>query len=253
MRGCFGLIHSRVDAMVAPDNVRPFGNFINGDSGTFPLGESQAAPTIFLLGDSHAGVLRHGLDAALRHRRLAGASVTESAANMTELSSKQCQKALRELRRHPDISKVVLAQRWKRKAYDWPWEELVQFALHIQEMGKTLYILTDVPAIAIYNEEMMPRVAMFAPRRMEAGWDGYYSQEDYDRQQGEINRQLQAVCDRTGAVLVPLHLMLKQDDERYKLFELRDGRHVALYRDGSHLSVEGSLKAGEFLVPALCP
>ena len=99
----------------------------------------------------------------------------------------------------------------------------------------------------------MPCVAIVTPRRMEAGWDGYYSQEDYDKQQGEINRRLQDVCGQTGAVLVPLHLALQQEDGRYKAFEIRDGRPIALYKDGDHLSSEGSLKAGQFITPYLFP
>ena len=44
-----------------------------------------------------------------------------------------------------------------------------------------------------------------------------YQQSDfeYDREQGEINSKLEGICKKTGAVLIPLHLAFKQDDDHY--------------------------------------
>jgi len=257
------MIHPQADAMVAKENIQPnvpFWNFsrkMMAFSGTFHFGETHVAPEIGMLGDSHAHVLEYGLDTVLHQHHLAGLGIIEWGTDITDMSSKISQKALDALRNHPSISKVILTQRWLLYRNSRQWERLMEFAQCITEMGKALYILTDIPQIIDLpiGEEMMPRMAILTPRRMETGcgWDGYYSQEFYIQQQGEINRQLQAVCEQTGAVLVPLHLAFKQEDGRYKAFEIRDGRYVALYKDGNHLSWEGSLKAGQFIAPYIFP
>ena len=44
------------------------------------------------------------------------------------------------------------------------------------------------------------------------------SDVEYDQEQGEINRKLEAICQKTHASLIPLHLAFKQDDH-YVCFE----------------------------------
>jgi hypothetical protein len=59
---------------------------------------------------------------------------------------------------------------------------------------------------------------------------------------------LQEICQKIGAVFLPLHSAFKQDDH-HVAFEEQGERTVPLYRDPDHLSMAGSLRAGEFTLP----
>ncbi len=76
--------------------------------------------------------------------------------------------------------------------------------------------------------------------------------EEYERMQGGINRNLEDVCKKTGAILIPLHLVLKQGD-MYMFFDVQDEKHIPLYRDANHPSTEGSLRAAQFILPYVFP
>jgi hypothetical protein len=116
-------------------------------------------------------------------------------------------------------------------------------------MGKTLFILTDVPARDYSPCEMAARTQIITPRHMQAGWeDGRQSELEFEKRNGLINHDLEAVCRRTGAVLVPLHLAFKQS----KYYIAFDGGHY-FYKDSNHLSLDGSWRAARFVAPYLFP
>jgi hypothetical protein len=235
-------------------------SFANGNDGTYPVGASTE-PAVLLVGDSHCGSLRYGLDAALRERRQGGVVVSQSSTNMYIFSNAQARAALSELKRHPSISKVLITQFWSNSnpagvGYVEPrimCEQLEEFALHLRSLGKTLYVLTDVPIFSRGpSGDELSRVPILAPRRMEPGWDGLQSEAQFTREQGKVNERLEAICRKTGAVLVPMHLAFKQGDH-YAAYEKKNGNIVPLYRDGQHLSPPGSVLAARFVMPYLFP
>ncbi len=95
-------------------------------------------------------------------------------------------------------------------------------------------------------------MAIITPRRTESGWNGFQPAMQYDQEQRKINEQLEAVCLKSGAILVPMHLAFKQGDA-YHAFGTEYGNRVPLYRDQNHLSPAGSLRAAEFIMPYLFP
>ena len=87
---------------------------------------------------------------------------------------------------------------------------------------------------------------------MEVEWNGRQSLQEYLRMQGEINARIRDICNDTGAVYVPLHLGLLEGDF-FPVFEKTDETALSLYRDNNHLSLYGSLRAAQFIMPYLFP
>ncbi len=230
-----------------------------GGDGSSMIG-SSGQPQVFLLGDSHAGSLRYGLDYILQEKKLTGYAVSCSSIDMFNLSLPESQAALKKLAEWPQATRVVLAEMWTRslarqdRPHDHVYTRLAEFALRVKAMNKTLFIATDIadfPHLA-QDVEAQSRI-VGAPRRIGiVQTSRQQSGADYDRRQGEINRNLEEVCRKTGAILLPLHLALKQDD-RYVSCDVQDGHFVALYRDTNHLSMEGSLRAAQFIMSYLFP
>jgi len=220
-----------------------------GLSGEYDLG-LPAQPEVAVVGDSHAGALGGSLDVWLRENDKGGLLLCQSATPMFDLSLPQCRRALLELDKHPNVTKVVLVQNWgylrteKADSGD-NLRKLEEFAHEIHRRHKTLYITSDVPRFN--GTDIAARSAIIAPRRMN-GWDGTLTQQQQDEAQGQVNSRLKDVCDRTGAVFAPLHLAFVQGD-RYVAFEEHDGRKIALYRDADHVSVAGAIRVVRFLMP----
>ena len=78
----------------------------NGGDCSSSIGAS-GEPQIFLLGDSHAGSVRYGLDALLRERRCGGYAVCRSNTDMFDLEMPEVQIALKELSQMPMASQVL--------------------------------------------------------------------------------------------------------------------------------------------------
>lgn len=221
-----------------------------GLPGEFVLGEGTQ-PEIALIGDSHAGVLGAGVDVWLRENKRSGLLFTQSATPMFDLSLAQSQNALLELDRHPTIKKVILAQGWYYILggdgdSEYNLVKLEEFTREITDRGINLYICSDVP---LFNgTDIAAKSFIIKPRKMKVGWDGTLTRQQHNEAQGQYNTMLIELCRKTNTNFVPLHLAFMQDDH-YVEFEEQNGKKIALYRNFDHISVEGSVKAGRFLMP----
>ncbi|MBL0210408.1 MAG: acyltransferase family protein [Holophagaceae bacterium] len=233
--------------------------FSLGAEGNFHLGV-PGEPEIFLIGDSHAGALQYGLDSVLRQSKRSGYVMNRSGKNVFNLKNIEAKDIIETLKKHPQVSKVVMAESWsemitKRGNQDYQTilDQVEEFTLKIQSMNKTLYIVTDIP-IRNYNPiDIAAKMTIIPPRKLKHEWiNGLQSEVEYEQRQGYINRQLKNLCHKTGAVLVPMHIALKRENQ-FIAFEHKNGHIVPLYMDGGHLSPDGSLLASKFIMLYLFP
>ena len=233
--------------------------FAFGRNVSYSIGQVEKSPVIMLMGDSHAGCLQYGLDVSLRDLGIGGRVVSGLSTQMFILSKPECKKALDQLRKSPEIEKVVLAQYWftyldrlDGSGKELYFQRLEEFARHVRSLGKTLYLLSDNPSRNFKPGDIAARLEIVEPRIMEVEWDGRQSHQDYLGMQGEINARIRDICNDTGAVYVPLHLGLLEDDF-FPAFAKVDEATLSLYRDTNHLSLHGSLRAVQFIMPYIFP
>ena len=223
----------------------------HGEDGGFSIGVS-GQPKVFLLGDSHAGSVRYGLDMLLREKDIAGYAVNYSAKKAFDLGVPESKAALNKLAKLPEVSHVVLVQFWTPDL-QFKGDQLEAFSRYIHSMGKKLFIAADIPRYEYAFHDIEARVRMLSPRQ--PGFVKESRQQsavEYNRQQGATNRKLEEICRKTGAVFIPLHLAMK-DGDFYTMFDENNGNPVLLYRDEHHLSEAGSLCAAKFIISYLFP
>lgn len=227
-----------------------------GAHGDFNIGAPGKQQELLLVGDSHAGHLQYGFDSYLREKSRAGYVINRSNTFMFNIQSPETQYVLGELAKRPDVSQVVLASRWMNHSSHDPrqattgltWDlQVEEFARLVKSTGKAVFIVTDVPWYGYAPCDIAARMKIIAPRNLEPGWNNFQQSEaTYQRMQGEVNRKLERVCNKTGAVFVPLHLALKQGDH-YIAFDNKHSPAVPLYKDFDHLSLGGSRRAAQFI------
>jgi peptidoglycan/LPS O-acetylase OafA/YrhL len=228
-----------------------------GGDGESAIGKT-GSPKVLLIGDSHAGSLRHGLDTVLRKKGVSGYCVSKSDDTMFDLKNPATQAALTKLGKGQQASTVILAQRWLKyldragapNNTQLMYAQLEVFALYIKSKGATLIILQDVPNYNFPLNEIVARTKIIQPRIMKKEWSLQQSEEDYRLIQGGINTRLDEICKKSGAKLIPLQLAFRENGH-YIFFAMENGRPIPLYRDSDHLSLPGSLRASEFLIPFL--
>ena len=226
--------------------------------GDFSIGTS-APPTVFLIGDSHAGAFRYGLDTLLRKNHISGYAISCPNADMFNLKISESKEALKKLAESPQVSTVIIFEMWllhynnlnKYKDRESMYVKIEEFAIKIKSMGKKLFIATDVPGYPCNLNEIYAHMKIISPRHIDPEWESKQSEAKYNRMQGEIiNNKLNEICKRTGAILIPLHLAFKEDN-CYIYFEQKDNKTIPLYKDKNHLSLPGSLRAAQFVEPYL--
>ena len=118
--------------------------FAHGYEGSSSIGAS-GQPEVFLLGDSHAGSLRYGIDALLRENGIAGYAVICLDTDVFDLRLPKSAAALRKLSGLPRASQVILAEMWakeyfrqrgKPRDYEMAYARLEEFAMRVRSMGK---------------------------------------------------------------------------------------------------------------------
>jgi hypothetical protein len=219
-------------------------------------------PEIFLIGDSHAGSLRYGLDMELRRKNIAGYVVSRTATTMFNTNLVESQAALQKLDEWPQVSTVILVQHWllylsgeqqASEDIERRYTQLEEFAFHIKSKGKRLLIVEGVPDHKYSLNEILARMAIVSPRRLEPEWKSLLqTEEEYNLMQKNINLRLDEICRKTGAVSIPLNLAFKENGN-YIYFDTVGERLIPLYREHSHLSKAGSLRAAQFMMPWLLP
>jgi len=223
------------------------------------IGFYKTQPIVFVVGDSHAGSLRYGLDAVFSEKKISGFFVSVSNADMFDLNVHAAQNALKLLSSMPEVKQVLLVQRWMRSLAttnitspehrEASYRQIEVFSRQISSMGKQLLIATDIPEYQDSFHELQGRAKIIAPRNtmvLEAA--SQQTEHQYATTQGEICNRLSRLCHENGAVLVPLHLAFKQNGN-YVTVDQQDNKKVILYRDQHHLTKPGSLRAAQFIMP----
>lgn len=224
----------------------------DGDDGDFPIGAS-GRPVVFLIGDSHAGALRYGLDALLRAKGIPGYSISRSSTEMFDANLDLGKAALAKVEGSPSGTKVLLATHW---AYygdmDRTLALLEGYVQSLKSKKLDLYVLGDVPYRNYSPFDIDARRVIVRPRWLRPEWvDHKMSQEAFDLEQGiPVNLRLQSLCDKYQIKYVPLQYSLLENNH-YLAFENARGTRIPLYRDSNHLSNAGSIRAAQFLWPYL--
>ena len=211
-----------------------------------------ASPEFLLVGDSHAGMLQDGLEIMLRERGGGGRMAVYSGKRVFVPDTREYADVLEEVRKYPGISKVVVAQYWRRYLGRSDDALLEVFCARLKGMGKAVFVLADVPDYDFAPAEILARRRIIGDRRLPPGDYVRQTAVEYGRRQGDFNRRLERVCRKTGAVLIPLYLALKEGDGYAAIME-HGGGTVSLYIDSNHLSRAGAARVIRFLYPHLFP
>lgn len=237
------------------DSKRQFSVFYAyGENGSAHVG-AVGDPEIFFLGDSHAGSLRYGLGEVLRKNNVSGYLISCSATDMFNLNTREAGVALHKLGEFTSVDTVVLVQSWSRSlaltspASEANWMRLEEFSSRIKAMGKKLLLATDIPSFNYAFQEIEAKKAIIYPRSESVVRNSrVQSQQEYDGEQGDVNRKLEVMCNKTGVALIPLHRAFWHEN-CYRAFVERGADKLPLYRDTHHLSLQGSILAAEFIMP----
>jgi len=278
-KGWPSVLHPKANEMLATDDIKPqfverlvrekikraghaFGRqstsqevpvFFRNAKENFPLGGGGLAD-VLLIGDSHACALQYGLDITLREQGRAGRSLIRCGKIVYDLNKNECREVLAELSRQPQVTKVILTEFWKpcMEGDANSYARLEEFACRIKAMGKTLFVVADIPCYTFSPVDRLAKEKIVGPRRLPT--DDYVRQSffAYGQAQGEVNRRMEAICKKTGAVFIPMFMAFKEEDAFVSVEKVGTGR-VSLYRDDHHLSQAGSLRAARFLMPYLFP
>ena len=216
-------------------------------------------PEILLVGDSHAGSLQYGIDNALSNQGRSGYVLSVSGTKMVDLQSSQYQSVEAILTKYPTITKVILAQYWTLEKYGFNSDsprstmsiQVEEFAALLRTKNISVFIIQDVPEWDWSPGDIAARMMIIPPRNIDKSWDRMQGTA-YELAQGGVNRNLKAICDQTGAVLIPLNDNFLVGDH-YISFENDGSKKIPLYRDKGHLSPYGSLRAARFILSYVFP
>lgn len=224
-----------------------------GQSGGFHLGIKEKSPQFILIGDSHAGHLQHGLDVLLREQNAAAYSFNCSNTPVFDLNRAESKSALACLAAHSSVKQVVLSQCWSgyyKREGDAMYPKLEAFVERMRSDGYQVFIATDIPSYGKAPNEIAARMQICTPR---AGFSPEIymgkSEVAYGEEQGCINKQLAAIANRQGAVLIPAHMALF---DGHKFVTTLATPHMPvpspMYRDENHLSYAGSEQVSRFIL-----
>ncbi|MFZ4394491.1 MAG: acyltransferase family protein [Kiritimatiellia bacterium] len=223
-------------------------------SGNLDLGAAERPAEVLVTGDSHAWNLQYGLAMVLEEQGRAGYAISRPNTFMYDVDGSGGRAVLEAVAGRPAVRHVVLASRWMDYACSMPdsWSlKLEEFVRCLAATNRTVVIAADIPSFSYSPSDIAARMAIITPRRVEPDWvEHAQSAAAYERAQGRLNRTLQEICARTGAVFAPLQEALRQGD-RYPAFDRTSGEWVPLYGDGNHLTHDGSMRAARFLAPYL--
>jgi peptidoglycan/LPS O-acetylase OafA/YrhL len=232
-------------------------NFRFGMDGTFSLGNT-GKPDIFLIGDSHAGALRYGLDKVIKENNGCGLSFTVASTDLFNLSLPHAKNMLEMIDKHPTVTKVIVVEYWisyktrQRKQKEPDYAMLEEFIQVLQSRNKKVFIIADLPNYPKNNFDFLAKSSIIPPRTKNDNWKNWQSVEEYENKQGAINSNLKCVCNETSAVYVPIQNSLF-DGSKFITSYTSNEKYVSLYKDANHLSPEGSERAARYLWPYLYP
>lgn len=221
-----------------------------GGDGSSSIGV-DGEPTFLLIGDSHAGALRYGMDMVFREKNISGYAITYSATDMFNLSQPKAQGALQVLTKMQHAKTVIIVEMWARSFSSQPkdvvYAQLEEYCKLLRSRNKIVILVSDIPFSNVDFLAIEARKKIIEPRQKFA-CSFQQSEVEYDQVQGEFNLGLKNICNKTGALFIPLNLALKRG-QNYDFCDVQDGKIIQLYKDASHLSQDGSLYAAKFIMP----
>lgn len=247
----------------------------SAEPGLLQLGSPAEAPSIVLLGDSHASAAFCGLDVACRELDISGIYVSsvispfwnwELPALPFDASyycdEKKIKALMAWLNVHPEISHVVIAQHWStrydsKNVMDWKLKPLPSgepaysnslraFISELRAMGKQVILLAPTPLI---KQNDVAKYIRNLIRRGETG-KGLESLTCTRQKYREDHAAVLPILDRLeqeGICTVLRILPYIPEDRPFNAYEHGE----ILYKDSDHMSSKGSIKLFQHLKPQL--
>lgn len=247
----------------------------SAEPGLLQLGSPAEAPSIVLLGDSHASAAFCGLDAACRELDISGIYVSSVISPFwnRELPAlpfdasyycdeKKIKALMAWLNVHPEISHVVIAQHWSarydsKNVMDWKLKPLPSgepaysnslraFISELRAMGKQVILLAPTPLI---KQNDVAKYIRNLIRRGETG-KGLESLTCTRQKYREDHAAVLPILDRLeqeGLCTVLRILPYIPEDRPFNTYEHGE----ILYKDSDHMSSKGSIKLFQHLKPQL--
>ena len=247
----------------------------SAEPGLLQLGSPAEAPSIVLLGDSHASAAFCGLDAACRELDISGIYVSSVISPFwnRELPAlpfdasyycdeKKIKALMAWLNVHPEISHVVIAQHWSarydsKNVMDWKLKPLPSgepaysnslraFISELRAMGKQVILLAPTPLI---KQNDVAKYIRNLIRRGKTG-KGQESLTCTRQKYREDHAAVLPILDRLeqeGLCTVLRILPYIPEDRPFNAYEHGE----ILYKDGDHMSSKGSIKLFRYLKPQL--
>lgn len=204
---------------------------------------------ILILGDSHADALLYGLDRGLRKRERGGESYTKHNEIVFDPNGGRAKKALEWIAKWPDASTVLLAQFWSSSQYENVGidENLRKFASEVRALGKKLYVVLDPPVWRVSPGDLRARIEIVRPVKVPPEFDEVLTVAQYEKLQGGLNIRLASISREAGGDVVPVQDVFRRGG---KFVAFDEERHppIGYYRDRNHLSPEGSMIAGSYIL-----
>lgn len=229
--------------------------------GFLTVGERTASPQFILLGDSYAHALFPGFDLIGRDRHWSGVYIPlyvlpfigGANAEKPGLGDARLETLFDWLSRHPEVSHVVICQRWhirfqdskdrtSREPFAASQASLRQFCLRVKQAGKHLVLMMPLPEPGI---DSGLRIDSVLSRRSIFSSDPYSSLDltsdgqDYNARNAEIRHALrQLEAEGLCTLLDPVPILMP--DGIYK--PITDDRRFVTYDGAGHLTVFGATK-----------
>jgi len=201
----------------------------------------ERAPTIAVVGDSHAEHLFYGLAKAKPNEEIVYFIRAEVP---VERSSPEMAEIFRQVADSRSIRIVVMSAHWISKGV--PEEELRATISTLKYSGKTVLITNDIPRTSSSPDSCKTSPFLFSNRT--CSWI------DDDREEiWLINFTLQRIADDTGSVLVDTYSLFCEHEycSMVTPVSANEGNQVLLYRDNTHLNLLGSVFVSERIVEGL--
>ncbi len=243
------------------------------EPGLIRLGTSSPAPSVALLGDSHASAAFPGLNTVCRELGISGVYVSSVISPFwnRELpalpfdasyycNEKKIRALMAWLNAHPEIAHVVIAQHWSarygnKNILDWKLKPLPAgepsysaslraFISELRTAGRHVILLAPTPLI---KQNDVPKYIRNLIRRGKTA-EGQESLICTRRQYLEDHAAVLSILDRLEQEGLCSVLRILPHITEEKPFNACENGEI-LYKDGDHMSSKGSIKLFQYLKP----
>lgn len=228
----------------------------------YGIGPHPENGDFLLIGDSHAEALYPGLDVWAKKVGCSGAYLHTYVTPLDDVylegrpyqrwDRKKCNDLYEYLKRNKQIKTVFVANYFSvrfRKCYvDWSGEKRVlsesnrynyacfyNFLKKVQETGKNIVVFSDVPTLELHDLQVYLKRQLLYGRAIDMS-KLTCSRDDYEKRNAGINEQLNR-WEKEGLCTVLHSETALFTSDSFCCFQ----KNVLLYKDGGHLSMDGSI------------